>query len=101
MASLRSWRRMRCCRLISAAGGWLGHEGFFVYRGRRLLVPGGWIGLGQGRPWVQNGMHRLARLRLDLSTTGDHHWKLDIRKSSATPPAALRNRLQGLAEKVR
>jgi hypothetical protein len=81
--------------------GWLAHEGFFVYRGRRLLVPGGWMGLGQGRPWVQNGMHRLARLRLDLPTSGDHHWKVDIRKSSATPPIALRNRLQGLAEKVR
>lgn len=81
--------------------GWLGHEGFFVYRGRRLLLPGGWMGLGQGRPWVQNGMHRLARLRLDLPTASDHHWKVDIRKSSATPPAPLRNRLQGLAEKVR
>lgn len=81
--------------------GWLGHEGFFVYRGRRLLVPGGWLGLGQGRPWVQNGMHRLARLRLDLPTSGDHDWRVDIRKSSATPPAALRNRLQGLADKVR
>lgn len=82
-------------------GGWLSHEGFFIYRGRRLLVPGGWMGLGPGRPWGQNGMHRLARLRLDLPTSGDHHWKVDIRKSSATPPAALRNRLQGLAEKVR
>ncbi|TIP24266.1 MAG: ATP-binding protein [Mesorhizobium sp.] len=81
--------------------GWLGHEGFFVYRGRRLLASGGWMGLGPGRPWVQNGMHRLARLRLDLPTSGDHLWKVDIRKSSATPPAALRNRLQGLAEKVR
>lgn len=82
-------------------GGWLSHEGFFIYRGRRLLVPGGWMGLGPGRPWVQNGMHRLARLRLDLPTSGDHHWKVDIRKSSATPPAALRNRLQGLADRVR
>jgi len=81
--------------------GWLAHEGFFIYRGRRLLVPGGWIGLGPGRPWVQNGMYRLARLRLDLATSGDHDWKVDIRKSSATPPAALRNRLQSLADKVR
>lgn len=87
--------------LAEGPGGWISHEGFFVYRGRRLLVPGGWLGLGSGRPWLQNGIHRLARLRLDLPTSGDHAWKVDIRKSSATPPPGLRSRLQGLAEKVR
>jgi hypothetical protein len=87
--------------LAEGPGGWQAHEGFFVYRGERLLVPGGWLGLGPGRGWASNGVHRLARLRLDLPPSGDHDWKVDIRKSSATPPPALRNRLQTLAEAVR
>ncbi|BCW88250.1 hypothetical protein sos41_13890 [Alphaproteobacteria bacterium SO-S41] len=87
--------------LAEGPSGWQAHEGFFVYRGQRLLVSGGWLGLGPGRGWPQNGVHRLARLRLDLPTSGDHEWKVDIRKSSATPPPALRGRLQALAESVR
>jgi len=81
--------------------GWQAHEGFFVYRGERLLVAGGWLGLGPGRGWAQNGIHRLARIRLDLPTSGDLDWKVDIRKSIAIPPPALRKRIQGLAERVR
>lgn len=89
---------------FDAAGGpdgWLAHEGFFVYRNRRLLVAGGWLGLGPGRRWTRDDVHRLARLRLDLPNSGDVDWKIDIRKSAAVPPAALRPRLQGLAEQVR
>jgi hypothetical protein len=81
--------------------GWQAHEGFFVYRGERLLVAGGWLGLGPGRGWAQNGIHRLARIRLDLPTSGDLDWKVDIRKSIAVPPPSLRKRLQALAENVR
>lgn len=81
--------------------GWQAHEGFFVYRGKRLLVAGGWLGLGPGRGWAQNGVHRLARIRLDLPTSGDQDWKVDIRKSIAVPPPPLRKRLQKLAEAVR
>ena len=40
--------RMTSAEFHDAEGplGWQAHEGFFVYRGRRLLVPGGWLGLG-------------------------------------------------------
>ncbi len=95
--------RLTSAEIQNAEGplGWQAHEGFFVYRGRRLLVPGGWLGLGPGRGWAQNGIHRLARIRLDLPTSGDLDWKVDIRKSSAVPPPSLRGRLQSLAEGVR
>lgn len=95
--------RMSSAEFGKAEGpsGWQAHEGFFVYRGERLLVPGGWLGLGPGRGWAQNGIHRLARIRLDLPTTGDQDWKVDIRKSIAIPPPPLRKRLQALAETVR
>jgi hypothetical protein len=95
--------RMSSGEFLKAEGpsGWQAHEGFFVYRGERLLVAGGWLGLGPGRGWAQNGIHRLARIRLDLPTSGDQDWKVDIRKSIAVPPASLRKRLQALAERVR
>lgn len=95
--------KMTADQFEDAAGpdGWLAHEGFFVYRNRRLLVAGGWLGLGHGRRWTRDDVHRLARLRLDLPNSGDGDWKVDIRKSTATPPPALRPRLQGLADQVR
>jgi hypothetical protein len=95
--------RMSSAEFAQAEGpaGWQAHEGFFVYRGQRLLVAGGWLGLGPGRGWAQNGIHRLARIRLDLPTSGDEDWKVDIRKSIAVPPSNLRKRLQSLAETVR
>lgn len=95
--------RMSSAEFSKAEGpaGWQAHEGFFVYRGERLLVAGGWLGLGPGRGWAQNGIHRLARIRLDLPTSGDLDWKVDIRKSIAVPPPSLRKRLQALAENVR
>jgi hypothetical protein len=95
--------RMSADQFDDAAGpdGWLAHEGFFVYRNHRLLVAGGWLGLGTGRRWTRDDVHRLARIRLDLPNSGDGDWKVDIRKSTATPPPALRARLQGLADQVR
>lgn len=81
--------------------GWLAHEGFYIYRAERLLVQGGWLHLGDGRRWARDELHRLARIRIDLPNTTDDEWKIDIRKSIAIPPAALRSRLRGLAERVR
>ena len=86
-----------------AAGpdGWTAQQGFYVYRNQRLLVAGSWLGLGQGRSWTKEESHRLARVRLDLPNTVDRDWKIDIRKSTARPPVALRARLTRLAEDTR
>lgn len=88
---------------VSAGGpdGWTAQQGFYVYRNSRLLVAGSWLGLGQGRSWTKEEAHRLARIRLDLPNTLDDEWKIDIRKSTARPPAATRARLTRLAEDTR
>lgn len=88
---------------IEAAGpdGWSSQQGFYVYRERRLLVSGSWLGLGRGRYWSKDESHRLARIRLDISNASDADWKIDIRKSTAHPPARLREQLTRLAEDVR
>jgi len=86
-----------------AAGpnGWNSQQGFYVYRNERLLVAGGWLGLGQGRAWNREEAYRLARIRLDIPNTADADWKIDIRKSIARPPVALRVLLTKLAEDTR
>jgi hypothetical protein len=83
------------------AEGCTAQQGFYVYRNERLLLAGGWLGLGQGRAWNREEAHRLARIRLDIPNTADAAWKIDIRKSTARPPVSLRPWLTRLAEDTR
>jgi hypothetical protein len=81
--------------------GWNAHQGFFVYRNDRLLLAGGWLGLGRGRNWTREEQYRLARIRLDIPNTADADWKIDIRKSTAQPPPLVREELAHLARDAR
>lgn len=81
--------------------GWIAQQGIYVYRNERLLVAGGWLGLGQGRAWNREEAYRLARIRLDIPNTADAEWKIDIRKSTARPPVSLRPWLTRLTEDTR
>lgn len=87
--------------LMAGPDGWTSQQGFYVYRNERLLVAGGWLGLGRGRAWTKEEAHRLARIRLDIPNTADAAWKIDIRKSTARPPLCARERLTRLAEDAR
>lgn len=83
----------------AAAGpkGWNAHQGFYIYRNRRLLVAGDWLGLG-----MQKEEHfKLARIRIDLPNSADLLWQIDVKKSRARPPAALRQDLQRVARTAR
>lgn len=81
--------------------GWTSQQGFYVYRNRRLLLAGGWLGLGQGRAWNREEPQRLARIRLDIPNTADSAWKIDVKKSTARPPVTVRPWLTKLAEDTR
>jgi len=87
----------------SGAGpdGWTAQQGFYVYRNKRLLVAGSWLGLGAGRQWTKEESHRLARIQLDITNAADAEWNIDIRKSTARPPVQLRRQLASLAENTR
>lgn len=87
--------------LAQGPDGWTAQQGFYVYRNERLLVAGSWLGLGHGRSWTKDEAHRLARIRLDIPNSTDAEWKIDIRKSTARPPVALRGWLIRLAEDTR
>ena len=71
-----------------------GH-GFYIYRGGRLVVPGGWF-----RIVPADQLARLARVRVDVPVALDHLWKVDIRKSAAEPPQVLREHLRRIVGTV-
>lgn len=82
-------------------GGWGARQGFYIYRGDRLLVAGSWLGLGGSRAWTREESSRLARIEVDLPTDLDDEWRIDVRKSQARPPGELRARLTQIAGSCR
>lgn len=82
-------------------GGWGARQGFYVYRGKRLLVAGSWLGLGGARTWTRDEASRLARIEIDLPTDLDADWRIDVRKSQARPPGTLRARLTAIGSRCR
>ena len=83
----------------AAAGpnGWNAHQGFYVYRNRRLLVAGEWLGFG----WTKEEHYKLARIRVEIPNGLDQDWGIDVTKSRARPPSALRDDLRRIGEKCR
>lgn len=80
-------------QMAGGPGGWAERQGFYVYRGNRLVVAGSWLGLGERREWTKDESSRLARIAIDLPTACDPAWRIDVIKARARPPAALRSRL--------
>lgn len=70
-------------------------QGFYVYRNKRLLVWGTWF-----RMMRQGDLSKLARIQVDIPNTLDDLWTLDIKKSSALPPAEVRKNLEIIIEKI-
>lgn len=88
--------------LAGGPHGWVMQQGFYIYRNKRLLVGGGWMGLEQNhRALTRDEAHRLARIRLDIPNWADAEWKIDIRKSSARAPVRFRKQLLTLAKQTR
>ncbi len=84
-------------RVAGGPAGWNAHQGFYVYRNRRLLVPGDWLGLG----FVKEEHYKLARIQVDLPNSLDHEWEIDVRKSQARPPLRCRDTLRRIARATR
>lgn len=81
----------------AGAKGWTAHQGFYIYRNNRLISAGGWLSLGLTR----DEHLKLARIRIDLGNDVDFDWKLDVRKSVASPPVPLRQELRRIARLTR
>lgn len=73
--------------------GWFQQQGFYIYRGERLLVAGDWLGLEKKRDYS-----KLARIAVNFSNENDFNWHLDIKKSTANPPIEIRLELSRIAK---
>lgn len=73
--------------------GWFNAQGFYIYRGDRLLVAGDWLGLEKKRDYS-----KLARISVNFTNSNDFNWHLDIKKSTATPPIEIRQELSRIAK---
>jgi len=82
--------------------GWNAHQGLYVYRGDRILVSGSWLGLREGvSKWRSEEHYKLARIRVDITNEMDSDWKIDVKKSLATPPQNLALVLVRYASQIR
>ncbi len=70
-------------------------QGFYIYRNKRLLVWGTWF-----RMMRQGELSKLARVQVDIPNELDDLWTLDIKKSIAMPPEAIRNNLTSVIERL-
>ena len=85
-------------RIGAGPGGWNQQQGFYVYRARRLLVAGGWLGL---KRMQREEHHKLARIRVDLDNAMDEAWQIDVRKATARVPGPLEDELRRIAAATR
>jgi len=80
---------------FSGPGGYLRSQGFYLYRERRLIVPGTWFGLAR-----QTELTKLTRVRIDVPNTLDEAWQIDVKKASARLPVQVRERLRNLIQEI-
>lgn len=76
-------------------GGYVRNQGFYVYRAGRLIIHSTWFRLAR-----QTELTKLARVRIDMPNGLDTLWKIDVRKASAQPPFAVRQRLRSLIDQI-
>ena len=73
----------------------ISNQGAYVYRNGRLMAWGDWFRL------VPKGeATKLARVQIDFPNNLDEAWTIDIKKSRARPPVAVRERLSQIISKI-
>ena len=73
----------------------ISNQGVYVYRNGRLMAWGDWFRL------IPKGeATKLARVQIDFTNDLDEAWTIDIKKSRARPPHAVRERLRQIISKI-
>lgn len=75
--------------------GYTKSQGFYLYREGRLLIHGTWWGLNR-----LSDMHRLIRIKVDITNAQDYIWNIDVKKSTASPQKGVRDNLRRLLNGV-
>lgn len=76
-------------------GGYLKNQGVYIYRARRLILFGTWFNLMK-----KTALTQLSRVRIDIETSQDEFWKIDVKKVSAQMPEIVRSRLKALIQTI-
>ena len=77
------------------AGSLRDSQGFYIYRAGRLVLWGTWF-----RIIPRDELAKLARVQVDIPNSLDDLWALDIKKSAASPPPEIRQRLRQIADRI-
>ena len=75
--------------------GYFNHQGFYVYRSDRLIIQGTWFRLRR-----REEISKYIRIQIDIPNSLDQQWRLDVLKSTATPPPAVRENLKSIIGKI-
>ena len=68
-------------------------QGFYLYRNERLISWGSWMKMG-----IRSELNKLARIQVDIPSTLDSVWMLDVKKSSAKIPDLIKDRIRAAVE---
>lgn len=79
----------------AGVGGYLHNQGFYVYRNKRLIIKGTWFRLIK-----KEELNKLLRVRVDIPNTLDHVWRIDVKKSQASPPESVRRELKQIISRI-
>lgn len=72
-----------------APGHFYDEQGIYLYRNKRLIAWGGWF-----RIEARSELNKLARVKVDIPSTMDEIWALDVKKSSAKIPDKIRDKIR-------
>lgn len=64
-------------------------QGFYIYRNKRLISWGNWMRMG-----VRSELNKLARIQVDIPSSLDEVWTLDVKKSSAKIPDMIKSQIK-------
>jgi len=81
---------------VGGPKGWSAQQGFYIYRNKRMLISGGWLGL-----FPRQDSANLARIEIDIQNDADVEWGIDIKKSKATPPLEVQDILKKVGLEAR
>ena len=68
-------------------------QGFYLYRNKRLISWGSWMHMG-----IRSELNKLARIQVDIPSSLDSVWMLDVKKSSAKIPDKIKDMIKMAVE---
>jgi hypothetical protein len=74
----------------------MSNQGIYIYRNSRLMVWGDWFRLIN-----RSESTKLARIQIDFTNYLDNMWTIDIKKSKATLPYSVREKLKQVIDRIK